>query len=52
MLLKINHFFVFLGFIQTAVDVYGPIVPGSNGNAVNKLDDEKVTGLKIVSSAG
>ena len=38
--------------IQTTVDVYGHIVPGSNRNAVNKLDDKDITGLKVVSSAG
>ena len=26
--------------IQTTVDVYGHLVPGSNRNAVNRLDDE------------
>jgi integrase len=34
--------------IQTTVDVYGHIVPGSNRNAVNRLDDEKDSGLKMV----
>ena len=38
--------------IQTTVDVYGHIVPGSNRNAVNRLDDEGLGGLRIVSSAG
>jgi len=38
--------------IQTTVDVYGHIVPGSNRNAVNKLDDENTPALKLVSSAG
>ena len=38
--------------IQTTVDVYGHIVPGSNRNAVNKLDDEGHGGLRIVSSTG
>ncbi len=38
--------------IQTTVDVYGHIVPGSNRNAVNKLDDEVVPPVKLVSSAG
>ncbi len=37
--------------IQTTVDVYGHIVPGSNRNAVNRLDDEGLGGLQIVSSA-
>jgi hypothetical protein len=34
--------------IQTTVDVYGHIVPGSNRNAVNKLDDEGLGGLSEV----
>ena len=38
--------------IQTTVDVYGHIVPGSNRNAVNRLDDENVPTLKLVSTAG
>jgi integrase len=38
--------------IQTTVDVYGHIVPGSNRNAVNRLDDEGLGGLRAVSSAG
>lgn len=38
--------------IQTTVDVYGHIIPGSNRNAVNRLDDEGTGGLKVVSSAG
>lgn len=38
--------------IQTTVDVYGHIVPGSNRNAVNKLDDETVApDIKLVSTA-
>ena len=37
--------------IQTTVDVYGHIVPGSNRNAVNRLDDEGLGGLRIASSA-
>jgi len=37
---------------QTTVDVYGHIVPGSNRNAVNKLDDDGDFGLRAVSSAG
>ncbi len=35
--------------IQTTVDVYGHLVPGSNRRAVNKLDDAT---LKVVSAAG
>jgi integrase len=38
--------------IQTTVDVYGHIVPGSNRNAVNKLDDENKPSLRVVSSVG
>ncbi|MGA2678642.1 MAG: tyrosine-type recombinase/integrase [Sedimentisphaerales bacterium] len=38
--------------IQTTVDVYGHIVPGSNRNAVNKLDDNTGPEIKLVSSAG
>ena len=30
------------GSIQTTVDVYGHLAPGSNRNAVNKLDDNEV----------
>ncbi len=40
--------------IQTTVDVYGHLVPGSNRQAVNKLDDpspEKPT-LKLAATAG
>lgn len=37
--------------IQTTVDVYGHIVPGSNRNAVNKLDDEIAPNIKFVSIA-
>ncbi len=37
--------------IQTTVDVYGHIVPGSNRNAVNKLDDDDFE-LRTVSNAG
>ena len=36
--------------IQTTVDVYGHIVPGSNRNAVNKLDDEIQPSLKLVNN--
>lgn len=36
--------------IQTTVDIYGHIVPGSNRRAVNRLDDEG-PGLRIVSDA-
>ena len=38
--------------IQTTVDVYGHIVPGSNRNAVNRLDDEGDFGLRAVKGAG
>ena len=38
--------------IQTTVDVYGHLVPGSNRNAVNKLDDDTAQNLKIVPAAG
>ena len=34
--------------IQTTVDIYGHIVPGSNRKAVNRLDDKKVVGLRFV----
>ena len=37
--------------IQTTVDVYGHIVPGSNRNAVNKLDDDVQLNLKLVTNA-
>lgn len=37
--------------IQTTVDVYGHIIPGSNRNAVNRLDDEIKPDLRIVSNA-
>lgn len=38
--------------IQTTVDVYGHIVPGSNRNAVNRLDDERLGRLRVISTAG
>lgn len=38
--------------IQTTVDVYGHVVPGSNRNAVNRLDDDFVQHLKLTSSVG
>jgi integrase len=38
--------------ITTTVDVYGHIIPGSNRNAVNKLDDKAEPEIKLVSSAG
>ncbi len=39
--------------IQTTVDVYGHLVPGSNRNAVNRLDDAAAPVLKLVQgSAG
>ncbi len=34
--------------IQTTVDVYGHLVPGSNRNAVNRLDDPDEPALKVV----
>ena len=37
--------------IQTTVNVYGHIIPGSNRNAVNKLDDEIGADLKLVKTA-
>lgn len=36
--------------IQTTVDVYGHLVPGSNRNAVNRLDDD-ISPLRVVSGA-
>jgi integrase len=33
--------------IQTTVDVYGHLVPGANRNAVNRLDDEQPSALRI-----
>ena len=38
--------------IQTTVDIYGHLVPCSNRNAVNKLDDDASQNLKIVPAAG
>ncbi len=38
--------------IQTTVDIYGHIVPGSNRKAVNRLDDDSGDGLRLVSDAG
>ena len=38
--------------IQTTVDVYGHIVPGSNRKAVNRLDDEIQPDLRLVTNAG
>lgn len=37
--------------IQTTVDVYGHLVPGSNRNAVNRLDDATPS-IRIVPAAG
>lgn len=34
--------------IQTTVDVYGHLAPGSNRNAVNRLDDPEDVGLRLV----
>ena len=36
--------------IQTTVDVYGHLVPGSNRNAVNRLDDTHEMPLKVLSA--
>jgi integrase len=38
--------------IQTTVDVYGHLAPGSNRNAVNKLDDDETPPLRLASAAG
>jgi len=38
--------------IQTTVDVYGHLAPGSNRNAVNKLDDDETPLLRLASAAG
>ena len=38
--------------IQTTADVYGHLVPGSNRNAVNRLDDPVGPELKVVPAAG
>ncbi len=37
--------------IQTTVDVYGHLVPGSNRNAVNRLDDPEEPELRLVSTS-
>jgi len=37
--------------IQTTVDVYGHLAPGSNRNAVNKLDDDETPPLRLASAA-
>lgn len=37
--------------IQTTVDVYGHLVPGSNRNAVNRLNDPAKPTMKTVSAA-
>ena len=37
--------------IQTTVDVYGHLVPGSNRNAVNRLDDPGLPTLRIAGRA-
>ena len=36
--------------IQTTVDVYGHLVPGSNRNAVNRLDDPEPPALRVVTA--
>ncbi|MHC4067209.1 MAG: tyrosine-type recombinase/integrase [Planctomycetota bacterium] len=38
--------------IQTTVDVYGHLVPGSNRNAVNRLDDPEGPALRLIHPAG
>ncbi|MHC4063745.1 MAG: hypothetical protein ACYSUI_04500 [Planctomycetota bacterium] len=38
--------------IQTTVDVYGHLVPGSNRNAVNRLDDPEGPALRLVHPTG
>ncbi len=38
--------------IQTTVDVYGHLVPGSNRNAVNRLDDPAEPTLAVVPAVG
>ena len=38
--------------IQTTVDIYSHIKPGSNRNAVNKLDDELKPNLRLVTNTG
>lgn len=37
--------------IQTTVDVYGHLVPGSNRNAVNRLDDPEEAMVRVVSAS-
>ncbi len=37
--------------IQTTVDVYGHLVPGSNRNAVNRLDDPDEPELRLMSTS-
>ena len=36
--------------IQTTVDVYGHLAPGSNRNAVNRLDDSETPPVRLVKS--
>ncbi|MCP4246311.1 MAG: hypothetical protein GY778_04610 [bacterium] len=38
--------------IATTVDVYGHLVPGSNRNAVNRLDDPEEPAVRLVQPAG
>ena len=38
--------------IQTTVDVYGHLAPGSNRNAVNMLDDDESPPLRLASAVG
>ena len=38
--------------IQTTVDVYGHLAPGSNRNVVNKLDDDDTPQLRLALAAG
>ena len=37
--------------IQTTVDVYGHLVPGSNRNAVNRLDDPEAPALRVLNAS-
>jgi len=37
---------------KSTVDVYGHLAPGSNRNAVNKLDDDETPALRLASAAG
>ena len=37
--------------IQTTVDIYGHLVPGSNRNEVNRLDDVEFGAVAVVKAA-